>query len=155
MEAIEIRESTVEDLNAITRIHYAALSEQSHEFYGEFFALEPREILVKSTTKALNQPDQKFLVASDKSSGEMVGFIRYFIEPAKTTEVPVAENHENEPSHSEPPLFASKEHVKELWERFCQREDEMEACYVDAAKGQRHTCECGVVAITSARAVKC
>ena len=146
MEAIEIRESTVEDLSAITRIHYAALSEQSHEFYGEFFALEPREVLVQSTTKGLSQPDQKFLVASDKSSGEMVGYIRYFIEPAKTTEVPEeAENHENEPSQPGPALFLSKEHFKELWERFCQREDEMEACYVDAAKGQRHTRECGIV----------
>ena len=39
-------------------------------------------------------------------------------------------------------LFAPKEHVKELWEEFSTRDDEMDVCYEGMAKGQRHYCMC-------------
>jgi hypothetical protein len=143
MASIEIRPATAADAQAIAEIHYRALDTGLHEFYAAFFANHPRDILPRSTASALDDSSQTFLIAVDRSSGEPMGFIRYLLveeeskekKPDETTEAPGVD-----PPPPPQSLFAPKEHLKEVWARFNAREDEMEACYMSAAKGQRHNC---------------
>lgn len=132
MSSIEIRSATTEDAAAIAHVHYEALS-PFHEFYAAFFAIHPRDSMPDATISALSNPSQIFLVGMDTSSGEVVGFIRYHL---------VHEDKEEEKSVSTvPPLFAPKKHMEELWARVCDREDEMEVCYINASKGKKHACK--------------
>jgi hypothetical protein len=144
METIKIRDATADDAAKIADIHYNAINQRLHVFYDAFFARNPRDILPLSTAAALKDPAQIFLVAENTSSGEMMGFIRYYMEHdvveegKPTTSVGEAVDNQTNPV---PSLFAPKEHLKALWTRFSAREDEIDTCYMDEAKGQKHICK--------------
>lgn len=143
MNSIKIRPARADDAVSIAQIHYQALG-TFHEFYAAFFANHPRHILPKSTALALNNPSQIFLVAVDISSDEAVGFIRYYSVNETSGEeqnVKQVEKIEDDPSIPTPSLFAPKEHLKGLWARFNERDDDVEACYTNAAKKQKHICK--------------
>ncbi|RAO66642.1 uncharacterized protein BHQ10_002654 [Talaromyces amestolkiae] len=148
MENINIRPATIEDAPSISQIQYEALK-QFHNFYSGFLATHPRDILPITTKTAISDPKNIFLVAVDAATNEVVGFVRYAIVPEKQAE---EEKHEKEEEkedaksqldRSQPVfanLFAPKDHVKELWEEFSTRDDEMDACYEGVVKGQKHYC---------------
>lgn len=148
MENIYIRQASIEDAPAIAQIQYEAL-EKFHNFYNGFLATHPRDILPITTKTALNNPKNIFLVAVDAATDEVVGFVRYAIVPEKQPEGKKQEEEKEKEDaksqldRSQPEfanLFAPKEHVKELWEEFSARDDEMDACYEGVAKGQKHYC---------------
>lgn len=147
MENINIRPATIKDAPSISQIQYQAL-EKFHSFYSGFLATHPRYILPITTKTAISNPKNFFLVAVDAATDEVVGFVRYAIVPEKRPEEEKVEEQEKEDAtsqldRSQPEfanLFAPKEHVKELWEEFSTRDDEMDACYEGVAKGQRHYC---------------
>ncbi|KAH8901137.1 acyl-CoA N-acyltransferase [Thozetella sp. PMI_491] len=129
MESIDIRPATVDDAASIAHVHYQALNTY-HEFYAAFFAVHPRDSVPKSTASALQSLGQNFVVAVDTSSGEIVGFIRYhFVDAEKVEEKTV---------NTVPSLFAPKDHLKDLWAKFCDREDDMDVCYLNASRGKKH-----------------
>lgn len=139
---IQIRQATQEDAAAIAEIHYRAL-DRYHVFYAGFLATHPKDIIPQSTESALQNPKNIFLVASDSTTGKTMGFIRYQIVEAKEppSEQPAEHSSQVHLSQSAVSLHAPKDHLKDLWERFNEREDEMEACYQNAAKGEKHFCE--------------
>lgn len=148
MENIYIRPATIEDALSISQIQYEALK-QFHNFYSGFLATHPRDILPITTKTAISNPKNIFLVAVDAATDEVVGFVRYAIVPEKQAEEEKIEKEEEKEDaksqldRSQPEfvnLFAPKEHVKELWEEFSTRDDEMDACYEGVAKGQKHYC---------------
>lgn len=138
MASIRIRPATLADEPAINTIHYKAL-DTFHDFYGAFFALHPRDLLPKLNARALRNPQQKFLVA--EAWDDVVGFVRWEMVSADG-EV------EGEKVEMEPmgPLVKTKDHLEAVWERFNEREGEMERCYKGAAGGLRHACEFSVYA---------
>jgi hypothetical protein len=142
MALIEIRPATPEDGVSIAEIHYKAI-EKYHVFYGGFLATHPRDIIPNSTKLALENPNNIFLVATDKTTSQIMGFIRYLIvekitEPKQS---PPEQSNQAQLSQSVVSLHTPKDHLKELWGKFNEREDEMEACYQSAAKGEKHFCE--------------
>ncbi|KND87265.1 hypothetical protein TOPH_08117 [Tolypocladium ophioglossoides CBS 100239] len=116
MSSINIRAATVADGAAISRVHYEALKTY-HDFYAA----------------ALDNPKFVFLVADE--GGKVVGFVRYNVVEGKGDKKAAAIGSE---APSGPSLFAPKEHMKGLWERFNEREAEMDACYEKTTNGQRH-----------------
>lgn len=148
MKNINIRPATIEDAPSVSQIQYEAL-EKFHNFYSGFLATHPREILPITTKTAINNPKNVFLVAVDAATDEVVGFVRYAIVPEKQPEEEKDEKEQEKEDgtsqldRSQPEftnLFAPKEHVKELWEEFSTRDDEMDACYEGLAKGRKHYC---------------
>lgn len=141
MGSIYIRPAMIEDAASVSQIQYEAL-EKFHNFYSGFLATHPRNILPITTKTAINNPKNIFLVAVDAATDEVVGFVRYAIVPEKQPEEE-NEDAKSQLDRSQPEfvnLFAPKEHVKELWEEFSTRDDEMDACYERVAKGQKHYC---------------
>ncbi|KAJ6437739.1 GNAT family acetyltransferase [Purpureocillium lavendulum] len=157
--AIATRVATAADQDAISRIHYAALGAY-HEFYAAFFKMHPRELVPEATARAMADPKFTFLVAEEQQETsedrpEVVGFIRYNLVPeaaAATTAIgddaaaedaqgPAVGDAEADATAQPPSLFARKAHVEAIWERFSEREKEMDACYEAAAAGKRHFCE--------------
>jgi ribosomal protein S18 acetylase RimI-like enzyme len=144
MGQIELRPATAGDADAIARIHYYAL-EEFQEIYIAFWVNHPRDILPESTRKALQDPSQTFLVAADAASGEVLGFVRYYIAEeagGEVKDVQAVGNSDEQGAQSLKALFAPKKHLKELWERFNERDDEMDACQENTLKGCRHICMC-------------
>lgn len=146
MENINIRPATIDDAPFISQIQYDAL-EKFHNFYSGFLSTHPRDILPITTKTAINNPKNIFLVAVDAATGEVVGFVRYAIvsekQPEEANKVEEKENVKSQLDRSQPAfasIYAPKEHVKELWEEFSTRDDEMDACYEGVAKGQKHYC---------------
>lgn len=145
MGPIEIRPAMPEDAVSIAEIHYKAI-DKYHVFYAGFLATHPRDIIPKSTESALQNPKNIFLVAVDTTTGQTMGFIRYQIvlEPLEAKqpppEQPLAQSNQAHLSQSVVSLHAPKDHLKDLWKKFNEREDEMEACYQSAAKGEKHFC---------------
>jgi hypothetical protein len=148
---INIRLATLGDAPSISGIQYQAL-EKFHSFYSGFLATHPRDILPITTKTAINNPKNIFLVAVDAATDEVVGFVRYAIVPEKQPEEEEKEKEREQEKEdaksqldrSQPEfanLFAPKEHVKELWEEFSTRDDEMDTCYEGVAKGQKHYCK--------------
>lgn len=161
---VKIRRATAKDAEAISRVHYAALDhDHLHDFYGAFFAIHPRKLIPRATAAALENPVNNFLVALD--TDEVVGFIRWSIIPhARTQTIDSDGNAKEEQSRAErgsqqcqsPPLFAPKEHLKDLWHQFqYPREVEMDACYESAANGQRHVCKFGLLPIAEPSVLHC
>ena len=149
MENINIRQATIEDAPSVAQVQFEAL-EKYHNFYSGFLAIHPRDILPTTSKTAIGNPKNIFFVAVDAATDEVVGFVRYAIVPEKQPEEekPKAEEEKEDAKsqldRSQPQfanLFAPKEHVKELWEEFNTRDDEMDACYEGMAKGQRHYCK--------------
>ncbi|UNI17904.1 hypothetical protein JDV02_004211 [Purpureocillium takamizusanense] len=133
--AIVIRSATAADQDAIARIHYEALNAY-HDFYAAFFRTHPRELLTQSTRRAFAETNFTFLVAEETTinGSETVGFIRYKIVQAR----PDNAQDEKSVESSQPSLLARKDHLEHIWERFTEREKEMDACYEAAATGKRH-----------------
>ena len=139
-----------EDANDIARVHYAAL-DRFNDFYAAFFQIHPRDSLPQVEVAALANPENHFLVAVDADADEIVGFIRWNIVAAKTSDMAEAEDPASRGGQGEtaapPPtfpagLFDPKPHLKDLWDEFCNpRGDEMDECYEKAAKGERHLCK--------------
>lgn len=146
MGSIEIRPATPEDAVSIAEIHYKAI-ERYHTFYAGFLATHPRDIIPKSTESALQNPKNIFLVAVDTSTDQTIGFIRYQIVPEipndknVPSEQPLTQSNQAQLSQSVVSLYAPKDHLKGLWKKFNEREDEMEACYQSVAKGEKHFCK--------------
>ncbi|KAF5008503.1 hypothetical protein FDECE_5236 [Fusarium decemcellulare] len=131
MASITIRPGTLADSQAISRVHYEALSTY-HDFYAAFLQKHPREIISIGTDRALRDPEVVVAVAEDVVAGEIVGFIRYkAINPNSNANKKLDET-------QAPPAAAPKEHLEDLWQRFCAREAEMDACKKEAVDGQRH-----------------
>lgn len=136
MSSITVRPATVADGPVISRIHYEAL-DTYNEFYAAFLQTHPRDMIPQLTKAALEKTENIFIVAEDAVSGDVVGFIRYLMEdPAEE-----AKKSDNAPGPAAPSLFGCKKHLKELWDKVNEREDEMDACYEKALKGKRHACE--------------
>lgn len=143
---IVIRPATEADADGIARVHHLALA-QFDDFGAAWFERRPRDILPLSTRAALQAPKNRFLVATLPGSDAVVGFIRYHVVGATEPSTDTATTTTDVPEVAEKPdpvaaLFAIKEHMKELWERFAHpREDEMDACYEKAVDGRKHNCE--------------
>ncbi|KAH6962162.1 acyl-CoA N-acyltransferase [Ilyonectria sp. MPI-CAGE-AT-0026] len=142
MSASMIRLATLADKDAIFHVHYQALM-QHHEFYGALFKTHPRELLPMLTERALKNPTFVYLAA--ELEGSVVGFIRYSIVEAqdpdaaekKAEDENIAKEKDNQ-KPPRPPLISPKDHLKEIWDRFNKRDEEMDACKQEAVKGQRH-----------------
>lgn len=142
MASVKLRPARPADAAAIADTHYRAL-DRYHEFYGAFFVLDPREILMKSTPVALEKPENIMLVAVDEESSQIVGIVKYTTEAEKVKVASAADAATGEDPASVPagPSFtAIKEHLKELWTEFGKRRDEMDECYEKAANGKKHIC---------------
>jgi hypothetical protein len=154
-----IRPATIADADGIAKAHTEAL-ERFHDFYSLFFKEDPRSIIPRNTRKVLRDPAINFTVAvvasAENGGAEVVaGFIRWAQEEPseqeqQTETLPPAPfgtdtSGINEPNLQEAgqlPLFAVKTHMEELWNEFRQpREDEMDACYEQAAEGRKHLCK--------------
>jgi hypothetical protein len=146
MGDIDVRPATPEDAVSIAEIHYKAI-EKYHVFYAGFLCTHPRDIIPQSTESALQNHKNIFLVAVDTTTGQTMGFIRYQIVPevaeAKQSppEQPLAKLNQAHLSQSVVSLHAPKDHLKDLWKKFNERENEMEACYQSAARGEEHFCK--------------
>jgi hypothetical protein len=139
MNAVKIQQATRNDGAAISQIHYKAL-EKYHRFYAAFFAKNPRDIIPLATESALENSNNKSLVAVDETTKQVVGFIRYQVIEPPAEESPLGPVNNSMPSS--PSLFCPKDHLVELWKSFNERSDEMDACYERAANGKRHYCKC-------------
>lgn len=139
MASITIRPASPADAPAIAAVHYRA-QEKYHGFYGAFFVHSPRDILIQATARAVQKPENVYLVAVDEESNKVVGFVRYVVEEekkeAKQEEAVVVSESED----AGPSLFGVKEHLKGLWEEFNGKQVAMDGCYEKAADGKRHIC---------------
>ncbi|KAM0664272.1 hypothetical protein ACQRIU_006855 [Beauveria bassiana] len=153
---IIIRPGRAADADAISQVHYQAL-DRFHAFYGTFFKKHPRELIPIMTRRAFaetRRPVQVFYVAAEEKKGEdgeegdVVGFVRFSIEEAKTEEkkkkkeekqeVKEKGEEEEEEEEEEESPFACKEALKEVWKAFGEEQAKRDAMLKDAAKGQRH-----------------
>ncbi|KAJ0381821.1 hypothetical protein COL922a_013776 [Colletotrichum nupharicola] len=137
---IQIRPAQSSDADAIGKIHKEALN-QFHEFYQAFYEHPIEQIIQANTRNVVQTPKNRFYVAVDDLE-TVVGFIRYHVVDATepTDATTTVEAHET-PAVTTPAsnLFAIKDHMKELWERFgYPREDEMDVCYEKAVDGRKH-----------------
>ncbi|KAJ3955788.1 hypothetical protein N0V92_007696 [Colletotrichum tropicale] len=140
---IQIRLAKPSDADAIGKVHDEALN-QFHEFYQAFYEHPIDQIILGNTRNVVQNPKNQFYVALDDSD-TVVGFIRYHVvdatEPSDATTTVEADE---TPAVTTPAsnLFAIKDHMKELWERFGHpREDQMDACYEKAVDGRKHNCK--------------
>ncbi|KAJ4311278.1 hypothetical protein N0V84_010523 [Fusarium piperis] len=129
MASITLRPATLADSDAISDVHYEALS-RYHIFYAAFFQKHPRDIIRIADRGAIQDPGKTVVVAEE---GEIVGFIIYQIANPNS-------NKSEEDTRDGPALSISepKEHLRELWGRFNERNAEMDACKEEAVKGQKH-----------------
>ncbi|OAA35890.1 Acyl-CoA N-acyltransferase [Beauveria brongniartii RCEF 3172] len=137
---IIIRPGTAADADAISQVHYEAL-DRFHAFYATFFKKHPRELIPIMTSRAFaetRRPVQVFYVAEDEDEGDVVGFVRYSIEEAKTEDD--KKGMEEVKGKKEESPFACKEALKEVWNAFGEEQAKRDAMLEDAAKGQRHMC---------------
>ncbi|KAK2064031.1 acyl-CoA N-acyltransferase [Colletotrichum caudatum] len=141
---IRIRPAQSSDADAIGNVHNRALN-RFHEFYQAFYKHPIEQIIQANTKSVLQNPQNQCYVAVDELD-TVVGFIRYYVvEATKSKEVSTTvgaevEVHET-PGVTTPAsnLFAIKNHIQELWERFSHpREDEMDVCYEKAMDGRKH-----------------
>ncbi|KAM6518712.1 hypothetical protein FSOLCH5_007473 [Fusarium solani] len=130
MSSITLRPATLTDSDAISNIHYEALN-RYHVFYAAFFQKHPRDIIRIADRGAIQDPGRTVVVAEE--GGEIVGFIIYQIANSNS-------NKSEEDTRDGPPLSISepKEHLRELWDRFNERNAEMDKCKEEAIKGQKH-----------------
>lgn len=130
MSSITLRPATLTDSDAISNIHYEALN-RYHVFYAAFFQKHPRDIIRIADCGAIQDPGRTVVVAEE--GGEIVGFIIYQIANSNS-------NKSEEDTRDGPPLSISepKEHLRKLWDRFNERNAEMDKCKEEAIKGQKH-----------------
>ncbi|RSL43766.1 hypothetical protein CEP53_011551 [Fusarium sp. AF-6] len=132
MSSITLRPATLADSAAISNIHYEALNKY-HVFYAAFFQKHPRDIIRIADTGAIQDPGRTVVVAEEEGGGEIVGFIIYQIANSNS-------NKSEEDTRDGPVLSSSepKEHLRELWNRFNERNVEMDKVKEEAVKGQKH-----------------
>lgn len=137
---IVVRPAVKADVDAIARIHYAAL-ELYHDFYAAFLTVHPRHTLPKITAQALSNPKTVFLVATTGDGSEVLGFVRYHIEtPIPTSIEPPAASEKPQHDHPAPSPFAPKEHLKEVWQRLQNTEAPLSERYKVESKDREHAC---------------
>ncbi|OPB44906.1 hypothetical protein A0O28_0090440 [Trichoderma guizhouense] len=136
MASVTIRPASPADAPAIAAVHYRA-QEKYHGFYGAFFVHSPRDILIQATARAIQKPENVYLVAVDEEEKKIVGFVRYVVEEEKKEQQEPAVVSEGEEA-GPPSLFGVKEHLKGLWEEFNEKQVAMDGCYEKAADGKRH-----------------
>lgn len=143
MASVTIRPASPADAPAIAAVHYRA-QEKYHGFYGAFFVHSPRDILIQATARAIQKPENVYLVAVDEEAKKVVGFVRYIMEEEKKEkkgeQEPAAVVNEGE-AEAGPSLFGVKKHLKGLWEEFNEKQVAMDGCYEKAADGKRHICK--------------
>lgn len=139
MASVTIRPASPADAPAIAAVHYRA-QEKYHGFYGAFFVHSPRDILIQATARAIQKPENVYLVAVDEESKEVVGFVRYVVEEEKKKDGEKQEEPALVSEEAGPSLFGVKEHLKGLWEEFNEKQVAMDGCYEKAADGKRHIC---------------
>ncbi|KAM6479346.1 acyl-CoA N-acyltransferase [Trichoderma sp. SZMC 28011] len=137
MASVTIRPASPADAPAIAAVHYRA-QEKYHGFYGAFFVHSPREILIQATARAIQKPENVYLVAVDGELNKVVGFVRYVVEEEKKQEEEKKEEPAVVSEGAGPSLFGVKEHLKGLWEEFNEKQVAMDGCYEKAADGKRH-----------------
>ncbi|RTE74849.1 hypothetical protein BHE90_010711 [Fusarium euwallaceae] len=132
MSSITLRPATLADSAAISNIHYEALN-RYHVFYAAFFQKHPRDIIRIADSGAIQDPGRTVVVAEEEGGGEIVGFIIYQIANSNS-------NKSEEDTRDGPVLSISepKEHLRELWDRFNERNVEMDAIKEEAVKGQKY-----------------
>ncbi|RSM06280.1 hypothetical protein CDV31_009217 [Fusarium ambrosium] len=132
MSSITLRPATLADSAAISNIHYEALN-RYHVFYAAFFQKHPRDIIRIADSGAIQDPGRTVVVAEEEGGGEIVGFIIYQIANSNS-------NKSEEDTRDGPVLSISepKEHLRELWDRFNERNVEMDAIKEEAIKGQKY-----------------
>lgn len=132
---ITLRPATLADSDAISSVHYEAL-DRYHVFYAAFFQKHPREIIRTAAQRAVQDPGRTVVVAEAEGGGEIVGFIIYRIANSNSNK----SEEEEEDTRQEPAvsILEPKKHLKELWDRFNERNAEMDACREEAVKGQKH-----------------
>ncbi|RSL71461.1 hypothetical protein CEP54_001370 [Fusarium duplospermum] len=130
MSSITLRPATLTDSTAISNIHYEALNKY-HIFYAAFFQKHPCDIIRIADSGAIQDPGRTVVVAEE--GGEIVGFIIY--QSANSNS-----NKSEEDTRDGPVLSISepKENLRELWNRFNERNVEMDAIKEKAIKGQKH-----------------
>ncbi|KAG8668507.1 hypothetical protein FPOAC2_07795 [Fusarium poae] len=127
---ITVRPATLADSDAIATIHSEALS-YYNDFYAAFFERHPRDLIPIATRIALQNPEVHSLVAEE--AGETVGFIRY----KDMTKKP--EPNSNASDKPPPPqVWTIKDHMKDLWQWFDKRSEEMDASKEKALDGRDH-----------------
>lgn len=137
---MQVRPATLDDENTIQKIHYIALAPY-HDFYAALFSVHPKDLLPTLDGRALRKPSEKFLVAVDSSTDKVVGYVRYQIVDVEEKESAKVSAKGQVSSQPTPPLVTPKEHLKDVWERFNKRDDDLDACREKTIQGQRHICK--------------
>lgn len=133
MATVQIRPATVADAGALAKIHADAYG-SIQDFYTAMFKRSLPDLLPDLTAFALERGHSQFLVATDPSSGQPVGFIRWDIEDPSQPP-PSVEDVPNRPK------IEPKEHLKEVYSRFRDaRDEEQDAQYEEASAEQKHAC---------------
>lgn len=131
MSSLTVRPATPADSDAIANIHYQALSAY-HEFYAAFFERHPRDLIPLATRNGLKNPAQRFSVAEE--AGDVVGFIRYK-EPNSNAS---GGNDKPQPQPQPPSVWTIKEHMKDIWQWFDKRGEEIDAAKDKVLEGKDH-----------------
>lgn len=133
MSSITIRPATLAESDAIANIHFEALS-YYHEFYAAFFELHPRDLIPIATRRALQNPELHFSVAEE--AGTVVGFVRY--KETVSEKKPEPNSNASNDNKPLPPIWTIKEHMKDLWQWFDNRSEEIDASKEKALDGKPH-----------------
>ncbi|KAM0266554.1 hypothetical protein ACHAPA_006801 [Fusarium lateritium] len=141
MSSITIRPATLADSDAIASIHSSAL-EKYNDFYAAFFQRHPRELIPIATRNALQNPGQQHFSVAEEA-GRTVGFVRYKEVVKNNTDSGSSSNNKPNSNASEQPapppaVWTIKKHMKELWQWFDARSEEMDASKEKAVDGRDH-----------------
>ncbi|KAM0346709.1 hypothetical protein ACHAPU_005424 [Fusarium lateritium] len=140
MSSITVRPATLADSDAIANIHSSAL-ESYNDFYAAFFQRHPRDLIPIATRNALQYPGLQFFAVAEEA-GETVGFVRY-------KEVRNTDSGSNKPNSNAseatapaapapPSVWTIKTHMKDMWQWFDARSEDMDASKDKAIGGRDH-----------------
>lgn len=118
----------------MAQAHWRALAAWN-DFYDAFYVEDVRNLISEMIAMGMNKPGTQYLVAED-SVGGVVGFVRWQTVPATGEPGPGTEP--DEVVARRKALLTTKEHLKDLWEKFGERGDEMEKVHDGVVKGRQH-----------------